>query len=58
MTDTKKVCDLCGLTVELDDFSLNTTEGEKEFCCEGCQGIYQMLHESLILPKASDKTDN
>jgi hypothetical protein len=58
MTDNKKACDLCGLAVELDDFKLNTTEGEKEFCCEGCEGIYQMLHEDLILTTATDKTDN
>ena len=56
MKDEKKACDLCGLTVEIDDFSLRTSEGEKQFCCEGCQGIYQMLHEDLILTDKSDKT--
>nr|WP_305906423.1 heavy metal translocating P-type ATPase metal-binding domain-containing protein [Methylomarinum sp. Ch1-1]MDP4519106.1 heavy metal translocating P-type ATPase metal-binding domain-containing protein [Methylomarinum sp. Ch1-1] len=23
--------------------------GRKKFCCEGCKGIYQMLHEGDIL---------
>jgi hypothetical protein len=46
----KNECDLCALTVEVDGFKLKTTAGEKSFCCEGCKGIYQMLHEKLILP--------
>jgi hypothetical protein len=56
MKDDKKACDLCGLTVEVDDFNLRTQEGEKKFCCEGCQGIYQMLHEDLILTAQVEKT--
>jgi len=46
---TKKSCDLCGLPIETPDFFLSTTLGPKQFCCEGCHGIYQMLHESEIL---------
>lgn len=42
-------CDLCSLPVETPDFYLYTVEGRKRFCCEGCQGIYQMLHEGEIL---------
>ena len=50
MTDkSHKACDLCGLPVETLDFHLNTANGPKQFCCEGCQGIYQMLHEGEIL---------
>lgn len=47
--DTFKPCDLCGLPVETPDFFLFTANGRKQFCCEGCQGIYQMLHEGEIL---------
>ena len=47
--DTPKACDLCGLPVETPDFSLMTANGRKRFCCEGCHGIYQMLHEGEIL---------
>jgi hypothetical protein len=45
----KKMCDLCGLTVEVDGFELKTMEGDKKFCCEGCKGIFQMLHEDQVL---------
>ncbi len=51
MSEEKKVCDLCGLTVEISGFTLKVKEGEKVFCCEGCKGIYQMLHEDEILPE-------
>ena len=51
MGDNKKNCDLCGLPVEVSGFELRTQDGEKYFCCEGCRGIYQMLHEELTLPE-------
>lgn len=49
MSDTKRFCDLCGLLVEISGFTLKTKEGEKKFCCEGCKGIYQLLHEDKIV---------
>jgi hypothetical protein len=49
MNDEKKNCDLCGLTVEVSDFALKTKQSEVHFCCEGCKGIYQMLHEDDVL---------
>lgn len=58
MSDNKKECDLCGLAVEVEGFELITTEGDKKFCCEGCKGIYQMLHEEQILVETADKSDN
>ncbi len=54
MSENTKECDLCGLAVEVEGFELNTQEGEKRFCCEGCKGIYQMLHEDQILPEAGN----
>ncbi len=56
MSNEKKVCDLCGLDIEIAGFELNTKEGEKKFCCEGCKGIYQMLHESEIVSDNSKQT--
>jgi hypothetical protein len=50
-TDSKKICDLCGLPVVRSSFTLKTKEGEKEFCCEGCKGIYQLLNDDKLLPK-------
>jgi len=43
-------CDLCGLPVGLQDFSLATPERTFRFCCEGCKGIYQMLNASEDTP--------
>lgn len=50
MSDATHYCDLCRLPVEVQGFDLFTTEGRKRFCCEGCQGIYRMLHEDEIVP--------
>jgi len=55
MADKKKPCDLCGLPVEIEGFTLLTKEGKKDFCCEGCQGIYEMLNEDNLLPDESKK---
>ena len=52
MSDVSSTCDLCQLPMTGDGFVLHTTLGLKRFCCEGCQGIYQMLHESEILEDA------
>ena len=58
MSDNKKQCDLCGLAVEVDGFALKTLEGDKQFCCEGCKGIYQMLHDEQGLPETDDSKSN
>jgi hypothetical protein len=55
MSENKEVCDLCGLAVEVDGFTLNTIDGLKKFCCEGCKGIFQMLHEDQLV---KDQDDN
>jgi hypothetical protein len=49
-----KQCDLCGLDVEVEGFELKTTEGDKRFCCEGCKGIYQMLHDEQVISETID----
>ena len=51
-------CDLCALPVEVQGFTLKTTEGSKAFCCEGCKGIYEMLHQELILPNSEETEIN
>jgi transposase-like protein len=55
MTDTNKVCDLCGLTLEVTGFTLTTKEGHKSFCCEGCKSIFQLLNEDQLIPAASEQ---
>ena len=58
MSENKKECDLCGLAVEVEGFELKTTEGDKKFCCEGCKGIYQMLHEEQVLSDSDEHSKN
>ena len=58
MSDKQKQCDLCGLDVEVEGFDLKTTEGDKQFCCEGCKGIYQMLHEDQVIADESENAEN
>ena len=43
--DPKTPCDLCSLPVGVKPCLLATPEKTLGFCCEGCKGIYQMLHE-------------
>ncbi len=45
----EKKCALCGQAVEVKGFNLQTTEGEKYFCCEGCLSIYHLLNEDKLL---------
>ena len=58
MSDKKDICDLCGLVVEVDGFKLKTKDGDKQFCCEGCKGIFQMLHEDQVLSEPMDELNN
>ncbi len=59
MNDIKKVCDLCGLTVEISGFNLKVKEGDyKEFCCEGCKGIYSMLHEDEVVTEIEQQPES
>lgn len=45
-----KACDLCGLDVGVKPFLLNAAETQLQFCCEGCRGIYEMLHDIKEIP--------
>lgn len=49
MSDNQ-ACDLCGLDVGVKPFYLNTPEKRYQFCCEGCRGIYEMLHDIKDTP--------
>jgi hypothetical protein len=51
--DPATPCDLCSLPVGARPFSLATAEKTFLFCCEGCKGIYQMLHQINEAPGAS-----
>jgi hypothetical protein len=45
-----RACDLCSLDVGVKPFVLNTPEKQYQFCCEGCRGIYEMLHDIKETP--------
>ena len=49
MKEIKKVCDLCGLPVEVFAFTLKTKESDKVFCCEGCKSIFRLFNEDQFL---------
>lgn len=53
MTDDR-ACDLCGLDIGIKPFYLEGVEKHLQFCCEGCLGIYQMLHETDSQPIRTD----
>ncbi len=50
-----RACDLCSLDVGVKPFVLNTPEKQYQFCCEGCRGIYEMLHDIKETPVQNDQ---
>lgn len=50
MSDPNRPCDLCALPVGVKPFTLRSPAQTLEFCCEGCLGIYQMLHDIKDAP--------
>lgn len=55
MTDPDRPCDLCSLPVGAKPFTLAVPGKILEFCCEGCKGIYEMLHE---IKESPDKPED
>jgi hypothetical protein len=49
-------CALCKQPVDIAGFCLQTGEGIKHFCCEGCLCVYQLLNETA--PPAKPNNDN
>jgi len=52
-----RACDLCGLDIGVKPFVLNTAERQYRFCCEGCRGIYEMLHDIKEAPVQNENND-
>ena len=48
MNKEKLECALCKLPVEVEGFSVLTTEGLKKFCCEGCLCAYQLFNDDIV----------
>jgi hypothetical protein len=57
MSDPQRPCDLCALPVGVKPFRLALPDRTLEFCCDGCLGIYQMLHDIKELAPACGQTD-
>ncbi|MBS1129831.1 MAG: hypothetical protein H6R16_833 [Proteobacteria bacterium] len=53
-----KACDLCSLDVGVKPFMLNTPEKQYQFCCEGCRGIFEMLHDIKETPVQNDQNQS
>lgn len=51
-------CDLCDLDCGVKPFTLPTPDKTLKFCCEGCKGIYEMLHEIKETPDNAAQNDN
>ncbi|MEF8726976.1 MAG: metal-binding protein [Accumulibacter sp.] len=43
-------CHLCGLDCGKRPLLLQTAAAELRFCCEGCKGIFLMLHDIKEVP--------
>lgn len=56
MSDNQ-ACDLCGLDIGVKPFVLNSAERQYRFCCEGCRGIYEMLHDIKEVPVQNVEED-
>ncbi|WP_126446021.1 metal-binding protein [Sulfuricystis multivorans] len=44
-------CDLCALDCGTKPFELVTPEKTLHFCCEGCRGIWMMIHDIAEAPR-------
>ena len=53
----KEPCTLCSQPVEIKGFSLQTKEGQKYFCCEGCLSIFQLLNEDKLLTTTTENNN-
>ncbi len=53
-----KPCELCNQPVKITGFTLQTTEGGKFFCCEGCLSIYQLLNHNKIVNHNEKKNES
>ena len=51
-------CALCGLPVGKAPFTLPANGQCLYFCCEGCKGIYQMLHDINETPPPAADNQN
>lgn len=51
--EEEQPCDLCGLPIGLKPWVLQSATRTYAFCCEGCLGIFQMLHDIEVAADAA-----
>lgn len=49
-----RACDLCSLDIGVKPFYIEREGKRLQFCCDGCLGIYQMLHETELPATPND----
>lgn len=54
---TDITCSLCSLPVKINGFTLNSNEGTKKFCCQGCLSIFQLFNENILPPTTNESTN-
>jgi hypothetical protein len=57
MSKAKTQCALCDLSVEVKGFNLQTSSGEKFFCCEGCLCAYRMFNNDYSPEQLNPKKE-
>lgn len=58
MSATGQDCDLCGLPLPAKDYAVTMSGRTMRFCCEGCKGIWLMLHPESDKEKSHDQSDD
>lgn len=56
MSGTSQGCDLCGLSLPVQEYRVETPERPMRFCCEGCKGIWLMLHPEVEEEKSHERS--
>ncbi len=50
-------CDLCALDCGNKPFPLVMAKKTLQFCCEGCRGIYMMIHDIAESSESAQNTE-
>ena len=58
MSGTSQGCYLSGLPLPASENSVEAPERPKLFCCEGCKGIWLMLHPEFDKGKSHEPADD
>jgi hypothetical protein len=54
----RDLCVLCSQPVEIEGFTLQTSDGILKFCCAGCLSIYQLLNDTKPISTSTSNNKN